>query len=132
MVLFCGAGISYPAGLPGFAGLVKKIYVDLKIAPDPVQEAAIKAKKFDTAIGLLESQIAGGREAVRNSLANILRPKLSLLLDTARAGPVTIEKYGRPGVVVLSNEEYERLLNRSGCKKAAKTWRDNESGGRRP
>ena len=55
----CGAGISYPAGLPGFAGLVKKIYVDLKIAPDPVQEAAIKAKKFDTAIGLLESQIAG-------------------------------------------------------------------------
>lgn len=41
-----------------------------------------------------------------------------LLLDTARAEPVTIEKHGRPVVVVLSTEEYERLLNRSGRKKA--------------
>lgn len=24
VVFFCGAGISYPAGLPGFSGLVKK------------------------------------------------------------------------------------------------------------
>jgi hypothetical protein len=26
VVFFCGAGISYPAGLPGFEGLVKEIY----------------------------------------------------------------------------------------------------------
>ena len=32
-----------------------------------------------------------------------------LLLDTARAEPVVIEKYGRAVVVVLSVEEYERL-----------------------
>ncbi|MET0049765.1 MAG: type II toxin-antitoxin system Phd/YefM family antitoxin [Candidatus Thiodiazotropha sp.] len=32
------------------------------------------------------------------------------LLDTARAEPVTIEKHGRAVVVVLSTEEYERLL----------------------
>jgi prevent-host-death family protein len=32
-----------------------------------------------------------------------------LLLDTARAEPVAIEKHGRPVVVVLSVEEYERL-----------------------
>jgi prevent-host-death family protein len=32
-----------------------------------------------------------------------------LLLDTARAEPVTIEKHGRRVVVVLSIEEYERL-----------------------
>ena len=31
------------------------------------------------------------------------------LLDTARAEPVTVEKHGRPVVVVLSVEEYERL-----------------------
>ena len=36
-----------------------------------------------------------------------------LLLDTARAEPVTIEKHGRPVVVVLSTEEYERLSSRS-------------------
>ena len=40
-----------------------------------------------------------------------------LLLDTARAAPVTIKKHGRPVVVVLSTEEYERLLNRSARKK---------------
>jgi prevent-host-death family protein len=32
-----------------------------------------------------------------------------LLIDTARAEPVTIEKHGRPVAVVLSVEEYERL-----------------------
>lgn len=26
VVFFCGAGISYPAGLPGFKGLVEQIY----------------------------------------------------------------------------------------------------------
>lgn len=34
-----------------------------------------------------------------------------LLLDTARAEPVVIEKHGRPVVVVLSTEEYDRLRN---------------------
>lgn len=32
-----------------------------------------------------------------------------LLMDTARAEPVVIEKHGRPVVVVLSVEEFERL-----------------------
>ncbi|MEN2976944.1 type II toxin-antitoxin system prevent-host-death family antitoxin [Tistrella bauzanensis] len=31
------------------------------------------------------------------------------LIDTARAGPVTVEKHGRAVVVVLAVEEYERL-----------------------
>lgn len=42
-----------------------------------------------------------------------------LLLDTARAEPVTVEKHGRPVVVVLSVEEYQRLCSRSGAGKAA-------------
>lgn len=32
-----------------------------------------------------------------------------LLIDTALVEPVTIEKHGRPVVVVMSVEEYERL-----------------------
>jgi len=31
------------------------------------------------------------------------------LIDLARAAPVTVAKYGRPVVVVLSVEEYDRL-----------------------
>jgi prevent-host-death family protein len=41
-----------------------------------------------------------------------------LLLDTARAEPVSIEKHGRRVVVVLSVEEYERLVE--GCVKSNK------------
>ncbi|WP_417423190.1 type II toxin-antitoxin system prevent-host-death family antitoxin [Hoeflea sp.] len=36
-----------------------------------------------------------------------------MLIDTARAEPVMVEKHGRPVVVVLSVEEFERL-NRTG------------------
>lgn len=32
------------------------------------------------------------------------------LIDLARAEPVSIDKFGRPVVVVLSVEEYERLI----------------------
>jgi prevent-host-death family protein len=35
------------------------------------------------------------------------------LIDLARAGPVSVDKYGRPVVVVLSVEEYERLSARN-------------------
>lgn len=40
-----------------------------------------------------------------------------LLLDTARAEPVTIEKHGRAVVVVVSVEEFERLSAERGEKK---------------
>lgn len=35
------------------------------------------------------------------------------LIDLARAAPVSVDKHGRPVVVVLSVEEYERLLAQS-------------------
>lgn len=77
VVFFCGAGISYPARLPGFAGLVDKLYTALAVTPNAVQQAAIKAGQFDTAIGLLEADIVGGRERVRRALAAILTPDLT-------------------------------------------------------
>lgn len=49
-----------------------------------------------------------------------------LLLDTARAEPVTIEKHGRAVVVVVSVEEYVRLRNA-----AASTATNNEKGKKR-
>lgn len=33
------------------------------------------------------------------------------LIDTARAEPVMVEKHGRPVVVVISVEEFERLTS---------------------
>lgn len=40
------------------------------------------------------------------------------LIDTARAEPVAIDKYGRTVVVVISIEEYQRLTHSQGCPKA--------------
>ena len=83
VVFFCGAGISYPARLPGFAGLVDELYSRLEIIPDPVQAAAIKAKRYDTAVGLLEINFVGGRRAVRQKIAEILDPETSAPNATA-------------------------------------------------
>lgn len=74
VVFFCGAGISYPAKLPGFNGLVTKLYAGLGTSPTEIEKAAIKKGQFDTAIGLLEGRIAGGREIVRRQVDQILTP----------------------------------------------------------
>ena len=84
VVFFCGAGISYPAGLPGFAGLVDRVYANRPVPPDPIQQAEINDGRFDTAIGLLETEIVGGRKRVREALAEILlKPDLSNTAATA-------------------------------------------------
>ena len=77
VVFFCGAGISYPAGLKGFHGLVKQLYSRLEISPDPVQRVAIKEKRYDIAVGLLEQKLVGKRQTVRETLAEILKPDTS-------------------------------------------------------
>jgi len=78
VVFFSGAGISYPAGLPGFEGLVYQLYHELGITPNDVQKTAIDNKEYDRAITLLEVYVVGGRETVRKSLLKVLSPNFSL------------------------------------------------------
>jgi len=49
-----------------------------------------------------------------------------LLIDTARAEPVTIEKHGRPVVVVMSVEEYERLTVTNSNSQGIKVKKQNK------
>ena len=56
VVFFCGAGISFPAGLPGFGGLTGRIFDELGVEPEPPEKAAMAAGRFDVAIGLLEGR----------------------------------------------------------------------------
>ena len=74
VALFCGAGISYPAGLPGFAKLVDRIYGKMNETRNALENAAKQTERFDTVISLLEGRIVGGRQAVREKLADILDP----------------------------------------------------------
>ena len=48
---------------------------------------------------------------MRTFSAKDAKNKFGELIDQARAEPVTVAKYGRPVVVVMSVEEYERLID---------------------
>lgn len=110
VVFFCGAGISCPARLPGFAGLVAKLYSSLAAIPNAVQQAAINAEQFDTAIGLLEAEIVGGRETVRRALASVLTPDLSASNAIAtHAALLTLGK-SREGRLRLITTNFDRLF----------------------
>src|SRR5882757_6435659 len=83
VIFFCGAGISYPADLPGFAGLVHKVYDALGETPTKIEAAAIKEFRFDAALDLFERRI-GDRIAVRKKIFEILQPKVAAY-DTHKA-----------------------------------------------
>jgi len=51
----------------------------------------------------------GEIEAMKTMSAREAKNGFGLMIDTARAGPVLVEKHGRGVVVVLAVEEYERL-----------------------
>lgn len=76
VVFFCGAGISYPAGLPGFGGLVSKIHKRLGAPPSAVEEKAYSLNQFDAGLDLLQRRLPYGRKVVRSALAQELKPKL--------------------------------------------------------
>ena len=110
MVFFCGAGISYPARLPSFAGLVEKLYASLAVPRNAAQQAAIKARQFDTAIGLLEADIVGGRETVRQAMAEILVPDLSAPNATATHEALLMLGKSREGNTRLITTNFDRLF----------------------
>jgi len=112
VVFFCGAGISYPSGLPGFDGLVKRLYSELGMQPNAVQEAAIKARQYDTAIGLLEGKdgIVGGREKVRRQLTKILTPDVSATNATATHEALLTLARQREDRIRLITTNFDRLF----------------------
>lgn len=112
VVFFCGAGISYPADLPLFGGLVSKIYAALGESASNVERAALKAYQYDTVLGLLERRIAGGRRAVREALASSLKPnyKKSGALQTHRA-LLTLAKTSA-GATRLVTTNFDRIFEK--------------------
>jgi hypothetical protein len=76
VVFFCGAGISYPAGLPGFKGLVDAIYHLVGTTPSAIEQEAYERNQFDATLDLLERRLPGPRLAVRKAVAKALQPKL--------------------------------------------------------
>ncbi|MCT9827415.1 anti-phage defense-associated sirtuin Dsr1 [Pseudomonas veronii] len=108
VVFFCGAGISYPARLPGFRGLVEELYRRLEPNASGVQKLAIKSKQYDTAVGLLEAVV--GRERVRRTMVSILTPDLSSPKATATHKALLSLGRTRDGRTRLITTNFDRLF----------------------
>ncbi len=76
VVFFCGAGISYPASLPGFKELVDKIYEFVGTTRTSLEDEMYQRGQYDATLDLLERRLPGQRLAMRHVLHDILKPKL--------------------------------------------------------
>lgn len=111
VVFFCGAGISYPAGLPGFKDLVDEIFRFVGTTPNAIEQVAYEHNQFDASIDLLERRLPGqGRLAVRKALMKVLQPNLrrkgaadthTALLQLAR---------NREGALRLVTTNFDRIF----------------------
>ena len=110
VVFFCGAGISYPAGLPGFEDLVNQLYDQLADERNSAQRAAIRTKQFDKAIELLESRLVCGREIVRKELPRILSPKRITPKATATHNALLTLSQDREGNTRLVTTNFDRIF----------------------
>lgn len=111
IVFFCGAGISCPAGLPGFDGLVKGIYLRNGTAPIDIERAALDRNQFDAALDLLERRLPGERLAVRRALADELKPKLRRKDATTTHEALLRLARNREGTLRLVTTNFDRLFH---------------------
>lgn len=72
VIFFCGAGISYDAGLPGFKKLVENIYSNLGCSYNQFQKEAIKKDQLDLAIALLEKESVYDKKNIKNEIYKLL------------------------------------------------------------
>lgn len=87
VIFFCGAGISYPAGLQNFRWLVDQLYAKLHRERTSAEDVAYQQQRYDAALTLLEKDLAGGRATLRVQLPEILKPNTRKrhALDTHKA-----------------------------------------------
>ena len=114
VVFFCGAGISYKAGLKSFKWLVDEIYRLCGTNRKAIEDKAYKKEFFDTTLNLLEDRLPGQRRGLmmRKALANALQPNMrrkgaadthSALLQLAQT---------RQGVLRLVTTNFDRVFER--------------------
>lgn len=110
VVFFCGAGISRPAGLPAYCGLVKQLAAAMGLRSDPMVKSAITACEYDTAVGRLEAEVQGDRQAVRKELARILTPDPDIENATQTHEALLTLSTNRQGHTRLITTNFDRLF----------------------
>lgn len=112
VVFFCGAGISYPAGLPGFQGLVDEIYRIVGTTPDPIEQQAYSREQYDATLDLLERRLPGQRLEVRTALSQVLRPKFRRKSATHTHAALLQLARSRDGALRLVTTNFDRIFHR--------------------
>lgn len=112
VVFFCGSGISIPAGLPDFPGLVERLYSDLIVPADDSERRATQKSQYDVAIGLLEDRMVEGALTVRRQMANILTPDWAQgNVTRAHKALLTLSR-SRKGEYRLVTTNFDRIFER--------------------
>lgn len=123
VVFFCGAGISYPAGLPGFKGLVEQIYRLNGTAPSDIEREAFGRGQFDATLDLLERRLPGQRLTVRRALAQALKPKLRRKGATDTQAALLRLARSREGALRLVTTNFDRIFHVA-AKRTGQAFRD--------
>jgi len=122
VVFFTGAGISAPAGLPNFKGLTEQIFIRLNETPNGVERKAIEGYRYDTALGLLEARLQGGRQQMREQLIPLLTPVLTRT-EVTRTHKALLELgRSRNGSLRLVTTNFDRLFDAAGSDLAFKSF----------
>jgi hypothetical protein len=111
LVFFCGAGISYPAGLPGFRGLVDEIYRRNGTAPNEIERTALARDQYDATLDLLERRLPGQRPAMRRALTHALKPRLSRKGATDTHAALLRLARDRAGALRLVTTNFDRVFH---------------------
>jgi hypothetical protein len=111
VVFFCGAGISYPAGLPDFKGLVEQIYKKTGTTRTAIEQGAFARNQFDATLDLLERRLPGQRLAVRQVLAQVLKPKLRRQGATETHAALLRLARNREGALRLVTTNFDRVFD---------------------
>lgn len=85
LVFVCGAGISRPAKLPLFSGLVDRVYKELGAVPTEAEAAELSSENYDRVLGLLEGDGRYSPSQVRQAVCRILKSPPNPPIETHRA-----------------------------------------------
>ncbi|WP_043634185.1 anti-phage defense-associated sirtuin Dsr1 [Chromobacterium haemolyticum] len=123
VVFFCGAGISYPAGLPDFKGLVNEIYRlnGTVLSDSEIEQEAFKRGQYDATLDLLERRLPGQRLAVRRALAQTLEPKLRRKGATDTQVALLRLARSREGSLRLVTTNFDRIFH-AAAKRTGQTF----------
>lgn len=120
VVFFCGAGISYPAGLPDFHGLVESIYRHVGDRRRPIEDQAFASYQYDATLNLLEDRLPGQRKGLqmRRALAASLNPKLRKKGATDTHVALLQLARNREGQLRLVTTNFDRVFEQVGKRHA--------------